>query len=314
VLRSGGGVDYGYVPQQEASQTAVLASQGYTSHVWNDWGTTFFVVNYNNPRTGPIVKQAYVRQAMQSLVDQPAFVAGPYKGYAHTNYGPVPSQPSNPYSDTFETRAPFPYSPSRARALLTAHGWKVRPNATTTCASPGTGAGHCGAGIRAGAGLSFNLDYTDGNVEVNQDKQALKTNFSQAGIQINLSTSPFDTVIARAAPCTARQSSCSWQMANWGGGWTYGVDPYPTGDQIFATGSGSNFGSYSSPQADRLIGATFHTAGNLDAYENYLAQQIPVIWMPQPAYQISEVRKTLQGTEPQSPILGLTPELWSFSK
>ena len=315
VLRSGGGgVDYGYVPQQEASQTSVLSSQGYSAHVWNDWGTTFFVVNYNNPTTGPIVKQAYVRQAMQSLVDQPAFVAGPYKGYAHTNYGPVPAQPSNPYSDSFETKAPFPFSPSRASALLSGHGWKVRPNGTTTCASPGTGAGRCGAGIKAGAALRFALDYANGNVEVNQEMQALKSNFSKAGIQINLSTSPFDTVIARAAPCTAHQSSCSWQMANWGGGWTYGVDPYPTGDQIFATGSGSNFGSYSSPQADRLIDATIHRAVNLDDYENYLAQQIPVIWMPQPAYQISEVRKNLQGTEPQSPILGLEPELWSFSR
>ncbi len=318
VLRAGtsgsSAIDYGYVPEQEASQISVLKSQGYNSSVWNDWGTTYFAINFNNPKVGPTFAQTYVRQAMQSLIDQPAFVSGPLKGYGHTNYGPVPSQPSNPYSDAYETKAPSPYNPKTAAKLLSSHGWTVKPNGVTTCTSPGTGPSNCGTGIKSGAGLSFDLDYATGNVEVSQEMQALKSNFSQAGIQINLSTAPFDTVISRSAPCTPTQASCSWQMSNWGGGWTYGVDPYPTGDQIFATGSGSNFGSYDSLEANKLIQATVHKPVSLDGYENYLAQQIPVLWMPQPAYQISEISTKLQGTSPQSPILSLTPENWYFTK
>jgi peptide/nickel transport system substrate-binding protein len=314
VLRSGSSINYGYVPEQESSQISVLASQGYTSSVWNGWGTAYFVMNFNNPTTGPMIRQAYIRQAMQSLVDQPAYIAGAWKGYAHTNYGPVPPKPANPYVDSYEAKGPWPYSPATAVKLLSSHGWKVTPNGLTTCASPGSGAGQCGSGIAAGAGLSFSLQYASGLVEISQEMQALKSSFSQAGIQIGLSTAPFDTVISRAAPCTPSQSSCGWQMADWGGGWTYGVDPYPTGDQLFGTGSGSNFGNYSDPRTDRLISTTIHGPGTLTAYEDYLANQVPVIWMPQPAYQISEISSSLHGTAPQSPIESLAPENWYLTK
>jgi peptide/nickel transport system substrate-binding protein len=102
-------------------------------------------------------------------------------------------------------------------------------------------------------------------------------------------------------------------MLNYGGGWTYGVDPYPTGDQLFETGSGSNSSNYSDPEANKLISATVHGTVNLQAYEDYLAKQVPVLWMPQPDYQISEINTKLQGTNPQSPIESLTPENWYFT-
>jgi glycine dehydrogenase len=104
------------------------------------------------------------------------------------------------------------------------------------------------------------------------------------------------------------------RLIDYGGGWTYGVDPYPTGDQLFATGSGSNASNYSSPEADKIIAATVHGPGTLTAYENYAADQIPVLWMPQSVYQISEISKNLHGTSPQSPIEGLTPENWYLTK
>jgi peptide/nickel transport system substrate-binding protein len=314
VLRSGTSIDYGYLPAQEASQAPVLASQGYTTAPWYGWGTTYFLMNFNNPKTGPLIRQTYLRQAMQSLIDEPAFVAGPWKGYAHTDYGPVPSYPTNPYIDSYESHGPFPYSPPTAIRLLSTHGWTVHPNGVSTCKSPGTGAANCGAGIAAGTPLSFNLQFATGSVEVSQEMQALKSNFSQAGIQINLNSAPFDTIITQLVPCTSSQASCAWQMLNYGGGWTYGVDPYPTGDQLFATGSGSNASNYSSPQADKLIAATVEGTATLTAFEDYLANQIPVLWMPQEVYQISEISKNLHGTSPQSPIESLTPEDWSLTK
>lgn len=314
VLRSGNSINYGYVPPQEASQSSVLASQGYTKYVWQGWGTTYFLMNFHNPKTGPIIKQTYIRQAMQSLIDQPAFVSGPLKGFGHPNYGPVPSQPSNPYSDAYETKGPWPYSPKKAVSLLSSHGWSVKPNGVTTCASPGSGAGHCGPGVAAGTQLSFSLEYGSGDVVTSQEMQALKSSFSQAGIQINLTSAPFNTIISLLTPCTPSQASCKWQMLNYGGGWTYGVDPYPTGDQLFGTGSVSNASNYSDPHADRLIATTVHGPGSLTAYEDYLANQIPVLWMPQPVYQISEIASNLHGVLPQSPIESLTPEDWYFTK
>ena len=103
-------------------------------------------------------------------------------------------------------------------------------------------------------------------------------------------------------------------MSNWGGGWLFGVNPYPTGDQIFGTGSGSNFSNYNSPTADKLIDQTVHGPGSLAAYENYLADQVPVLWLPQAPFQISEISNKVHGALPASPILSLTPENWTLSK
>jgi peptide/nickel transport system substrate-binding protein len=310
VLRSGSTLDYGYLPEQEASQAGALKAQGYTTVPWQGWGTTYFLMNYQNPVTGPLVRQAYLRQAMQSLIDQKAFVQGPLKGYGHVNYGPVPSQPKNPYSDAYETKGPWPFDPKAAVKLLSDNGWKVTPNGTSTCVKPGTGQGQCGTGIKAGTPLSFTLKFGSGAVVTSQEMQALKSQFSQAGIQLNLSSGPFDAIISLLAPCKSTQPSCSWQMLNYGGGWTYGVDPYPTGDQLFATGSGSNASNYSDPKTDQLVSQTIHSTATLSAYEDYLAQQVPVLWMPQPVYQISEISSKLHGVLPQSPIEGLTPEDW----
>ena len=57
-----------------------------------------------------------------------------------------------------------------------------------------------------------------------------------------------------------------------------------------------------------------HGTVNLNTYEDYLAQQVPVLWMPQPDYQISEISNKLQGTSPQSPIESLTPENWYLTQ
>jgi peptide/nickel transport system substrate-binding protein len=313
VLRSGHTLSYGYVPLQESSQAKVLQGQGYTSAAWNSWGINFFVLNYNNPTTGAIVSQPYVRQAMQSLIDENAYIKGPLQGYGHTEYGPIPSKPSNPFVDSYETNGPWPYSVSAATNLLKSHGWTVHPGGVSTCTSPGSGASQCGAGVPSGAKMVFSLPYASGNVEGSQEMQALKSAYSQAGIQVNLSTAPFNTIISRVAPCKSSQSTCSWQMAWWGGGWTYGVDPYPTGDQLFATGSGSNFSNYSDSGLDALIGATVHANTSLQSYEDYMAKNAPVIWLPMPVYQLSEIASNLHGATPQSPIESLTPENWSFS-
>jgi len=315
VLRSGNNApDYGYLPEQDAAQSSQLTSQGYTTVPWQGWGTTYFLMNFNNPKTGPLIQQPYIRQAMQSLIDEPAFLSGPLKGYGHTDYGPVPVVPSNPYIDTYEAKGPWPFSPTTAKNLLTSHGWTVKPNGVSTCAKPGTGSGQCGKGIAAGTGLTFSLKYGSGAVVVSQEMQALKSQFSEAGIQLNLTSAPFDSIISLLTPCTPSQANCSWQMLNYGGGWTYGVDPYPTGDQLFATGSGSNSSNYSNAEADKIIAATVHSTASLTTYENYMADEIPVLWMPQPVYQISEISTKLHGVLPQSPIESLTPENWYFSK
>ena len=101
-------------------------------------------------------------------------------------------------------------------------------------------------------------------------------------------------------PCS--KSSC-WQLNYYGQGWYF--DPGyndPDGATIFQSTGSSNGGSYSSPTADALISKL--SSGGYPAlykYEDYLATQLPVLWMPQLDNQISAVSNKLKGVYPQDP-------------
>jgi peptide/nickel transport system substrate-binding protein len=139
----------------------------------------------------------------------------------------------------------------------------------------------------------------------------LKSDFAQAGIALDLVSNPsFEEVIGNATPCTAGKS-CGWDIEYWGYGWIYAPDFYPTGDQLWASAAPSNYGGWHDPMTDHLIAAT--EAGALPAmypYEDYLARQLPVIWLPTQYLQLSMIDSRLVGTQPQDPLGNLTPENW----
>ncbi len=117
-------------------------------------------------------------------------------------------------------------------------------------------------------------------------------------------------MIGNAIPC--KGASCTWELENWGGGWLYAPDFYPTGELIFQTGAGSNVGSYSDSKNDQLIKATDFTSEGLTTWENYIAQQLPFVWQPNQAYDLYEISTGLVGASPVNPLLALTPENWAF--
>jgi peptide/nickel transport system substrate-binding protein len=103
------------------------------------------------------------------------------------------------------------------------------------------------------------------------------------------------------------------QLANWGAGWLFSPDYYPTGEEIFQTGAGSNSGSYSDPTNDANILATNVSQTPLTQYENYLAEQLPVVYEPNNVTSLTETAKGLDGTSPQSPLWAINPENWRFN-
>ena len=78
-----------------------------------------------------------------------------------------------------------------------------------------------------------------------------------------------------------------------GGGWNYNPDNLPTGGELFETGAASNAGEYSNATDNANIAATHvaptHAAeiSALFKYENYLATQLPVIWVPEAPEQLT---------------------------
>jgi peptide/nickel transport system substrate-binding protein len=172
------------------------------------------------------------------------------------------------------------------------------------------------------AQASFNLLYLSNTPWLDQEMRLLKADFAQAGIRLELSSAPFDTVIGTAAPCGA-PSQCTWDMGSWGIGWIYQPDYYPTGEELWScSGSGASLifggsdgGGYCSSQAnaDILATQTSDVRSAMSTYDDYLAQQLPVVWMPVPDQQLSEINKNLKGASPQSPLFFINPENWRWS-
>jgi peptide/nickel transport system substrate-binding protein len=328
VLRSpaagGQKIDVGYLPSQDAPAKPAGSSpltpgqnplQGYTLAPLYVWGINYFVMNFQSSTgNGPIINQLYFRQALAYLLNQEAVIKGPLRGYGTLTQGPVGNTPVTPYLSPQQKGGPiFPYNPSKAKTLLSSHGWKVTPNGVSTCTNPSL----CGPGVKQGQGLQFNLPYATGTQWITQEMQQLQSNASLVGIKINLQPKPFNQVTALAAGnCKVAKIPCNWDLANWGGGWSFAPDYAPTGETLFMCGAIANSGGYCSKTNDNYITQTL-TSNNPQAmytWQNYLAQQLPVMFQPNGVYSLTEIVNNLKGVTPQSPTLTLNPENWYFVK
>jgi peptide/nickel transport system substrate-binding protein len=325
VLRSsaagGQKVDVGYLPEQDAPPKPASATvganplSGYTLTPWYVWGINYFVMNFQSTTgNGPIIKQLYFRQAMAYLMNQAAVIKGPLRGYGTETVGPVGNTPVTSYlSSQLKSGTPFPYNPTKAKSLLSSHGWKIVPNGVSTCSDPAK----CGAGVKSGQALNFNLPYASGTQWIAQEMQQLQSNASLVGIKLNLQPKPFNQVTALAAGnCVVAKIPCNWDMANWGGGWSFAPDYLPTGETLFKSGAIANSGGYSNTTNDNYIDKTL-TSDNLSymyTWQNYLATQLPVMFQPNGAYQLTETVNNLKGVTPQNPTLAINPENWYFVK
>jgi peptide/nickel transport system substrate-binding protein len=312
-LLAAGGISYGYLPFNDAPEVGRVTSDGYDVAAWPAWGITYINLNYASPQVGGILKQLYVRQAMQHLIDQPAYINAFLHGYGNPTYGPVPLVPSSQFVSSTQKLNPYQFEPSAAAALLRAHGWKIVPHGADVCVRPGKTATECGAGIARGQKLALSFEYSTGVQAVTEEVAALQSQFSQAGIQLALRGAPFSTVVADDVPCT--KSSC-WQLNYYGQGWFF--DPGyndPDGSVLFESTGVDNGGLYSNPTANALIHKL--PSGGYPAlytYQDYLSKQLPVLWMPQLDQQISAVNDKLKGVYPQDPLGNIYPENWYYVK
>jgi len=320
---AGGGqkLDVGYLPTTDAPAKPANATVG-TNPVHNftldplyAWGINYFPVNYQSTTgNGPIIKQLYFRQALAYLMNQASIISGPLRGYGLYTVGPVGTHPATQFlSAQGKQGDPFPYNPTKAKELLTSHGWNVVSNGSTTCTNPSL----CGTGVKQGQSLTFTLPYATGTDWIASEMTQLQSNASTLGIKLNLEPKPFNQVTAiGGGNCVVAHISCNWDMVNWGGGWTFVPDYAPTGETLFMSGSGANSGGYSNAQNDALINQTL-TSSSMDPmynWQNYLSTQLPVIWQPNGAYSLTEVANNLRGVLPQSTTLGINPENWYFVK
>jgi peptide/nickel transport system substrate-binding protein len=323
VLKTGpGNLTIGWVPAANAttSQDSAIAGEGYSVFNAYAFSYNFFPLNLNNPKLGPVFRQLYFRQAMQHLANQPGWIRAFFNGHAIATGGPIPSTPANTFSSATDRAGLYSFSIPAAKQLLTTHGWSMS-GGTSTCTNPGSGSNQCGAGVSRGLALSFNLDYQAGPVAIDQEMRDYKSNAAQVGIQLQLTTHPAASVFGTATQCQPNQPACAWTAQNWGGGWVYSPDYYPSGEELFQTGAVANYANWSDKTADSLIGAT--TSPNpqpqaaLSKYEDYIVQQAPVVFTPtvagNPVAGVTSVSKHLGGFSVNA-FAFITPETYYFTQ
>jgi len=324
-IRSAGpsGLTVANLPSAYAPQINQVKAEGYDYNRAASYSVNYFPFNLNNPKVGPIFRQLYFRQAFQHLIDQDGWINAFLHNTAIPTYGPIPVSPPSPLVSINASSNPFAFSTSAAAQLLSSHGWKVVSGGSTTCQKPGTAANQCGAGITAGEGISFNLDYQSGVTTLASEMNDLAAQAKRVGINLQLTTHPFDTVIQTAVACKPTESDCGWTAENWGAGWIYAPDFLPTGESLFAPGAVANYGSFNDPGATTAINQTItgpaaQEKQALANYAQYMEEHVPVVFGPTSigSYQGDAgtmIAKNLGGYAANA--YGyLTPETWYFTK
>jgi peptide/nickel transport system substrate-binding protein len=316
-LRAGGSLDVGTLPLNDVQQVPELKSEGYSIASQPLPGVGAITPNFYNAQVGPVLRQLYIRQAMEDLIDRPQIVSKVYDGYADPGNGPVPVEAFSQWASPLEkSGGPYPYDPARAVSLLAAHGWNVLPGGTSTCQRAGTAVSDCGAGIVAGQPLSFQLLYSSGKASMDEQEAAIQSSEEQGGIKLTLKSEPFDTLVGQFGVCSAGShpaATCSWQLVD--EGWLP-YDLYPTGSSLFNTGGVNNNGGYSSTEENDLIDATEYGSSTqaFFQYEDYTAEQLPWLWLPLRT-NIWVYKSNLGGFAPLNPVSGgLNPEAWYYAK
>ncbi len=320
-LRSGT-VDYGYVPTTDLATLGSLKASGFKIEPWYEWGLTFLIIQFTNPKYQALVSQLYIRQAMQMLIDQPEYIKKLLDGYATPTYGPVPTFPKSSFLAKAESKNPYPYSPTKAKQLLSSHGWTIHSGGTDVCSKPGTGAGKCGKGISSNTKLAVSLMYPSGFPNIANEIQVMRSAFNNVGIHLTLSEAPENTVLSDSFSCIGKSSAecpgSTPELAIISSPlYTYVPIYYPDGTSLFGCGGATNAGNYCDKTANQEI-TEIESEGNaaslktLYKYQEYVAKQLPLLWFPNAAYQISAISNKLKGIPAQDSTAHIYPSTWTL--
>ena len=305
-----GGIQVGFLPMEGGDQPA-----GYTLVPQVLFNIRVMALNFGNPTVaGALIRQPYVRQALQSCLDQDFGAAEIYQGRGWTQSGPVPMRPvSDLVSPRLrDGRGHWPFDPERARSLLAANGWDVSVT-PAVCVRPGTGPGEAGEGIPAGTPLSLSLRYVEGRPALTRFMQQYELDAAKAGIELRLSEVYGSVLVSedRPGPSTPEHPRL-WEISTWNGGWVY---DHPTGESLFRTGAGFNVSNYLDARADELIDRSVGTDDltALYEYQEYISEQVPVLFLPNSPWRLLEIDARLQGVEPVNPYGLINPENWYYA-
>lgn len=259
-----GAINVGYLDFSQLGEKSALTSMG--DIVWPAYGVSFFdeMPDFNKGTEAPFMKHLYIRQALMMGQDQSAMNQALYKGYGISQYSILPPKPMTSFLDPKLTKPIYPFNIAKGKALLEKHGWKMVNGVMT----------------KNGQQLKFIMLYSGGSTTTTDQMEILKEDWGKEGFDVILKPMPFSTL---ESVISNPKDASQWGMAagqgiDWGGS-------YPSGGSIFGTGGGLNSGGYNNATMNALIKKTHEPAPTaadalkrLFAYEDYAAEQLPVIF------------------------------------
>ena len=318
-----GTIDIGYVdnsvltadgtPKKSGANWPAIASN-YNLVVGAPWSVDYAAYNFN-PKSSQAVflDQLYIRQALQDTVNQKQMIDKIYKGYGYVQDSPLPPVTPEAIAGHPSKTNPYPYDPTKAKKLLTSHGWK-EVGGVMTCEKAGSGSTDCGAGIAKGAKLTVTLEYGSGIPALLLQVNTEVSEWTSIGIDAKTLAEPFNSVVS---DCVG--NSANWSICLWGAGWIYSPDYYPSGESLYVPGASFNIGDYSNAALTAAVKTTTFGTATLAKFANLAAKDLPDLYQPNTtndfaAGGIGEVSKTLKskiGFTP-NPLENFMPEYYSF--
>jgi peptide/nickel transport system substrate-binding protein len=312
-LRSGA-IDFGFLPFTDLTLATYFHQHGFTTAPWPVFYNETVELGFTSKTWGPLVKQLYIRQALQHLINESLYLQKTLHGFGLPDYGPAPVYPNSQYVSPQTTSDPYPYSVSAAKQLLASHGWTQGSGGVDVCSRPGTASNECGAGIPKGKQLSFLFMYSTGTPSFLAQVEAFATAARSAGVGINLDGQTETTMFSIGGVCPS-SPPCNWGLLAYSGFmWDYGqYEILPVGGNQFGQG---NYwaGGYNSSQAQQLITAAHTQPGLTPLYnvENYLSTDEASLWWPLADYEIVVAKNSLRGWYPLNPYANYHPSSWYF--
>lgn len=309
-----GALDMGYLTPSEYAEVSYFKSHGYRIVSWPVYGNNAVELGYTNPTYGPLVKQLYVRQALQHLVTESLYISKALHGYGQPDYGSVAVLSHTDVISPMLRHVMYPYSITTAKKLLSSHGWKLGKNGVDYCARPGSSAGECGAGISSGKQLSLLFLYATGATSDLAEVEAYAAAAKKAGVHITLRGESTPTLDGEGE---CPPGPCDFGLLVYIGAlWTLGDQQgLPTGTEQFGAGAFYS-GGYTSPEAFRLMkDADYTTSNSLTALykmEDYVSKNVASMWFPI-GDLITVISPKLRGYTPLNPDSTFDPQFWSLT-
>jgi peptide/nickel transport system substrate-binding protein len=219
-----------------------------------------------------------VRRALNHAIDVPTIVKEVLQGYASIATGQFP-----PSSWAFDPSVkPYPYDPTRAKAILAEAGWKPGPD---------------GVLAKDGKRFSFSVRHDQASQTVKDAAVIIQEYLKRIGVEAKLEPLDWPTFVKKLFASEFEGIVVAW---------TNHHDPDPFAYTIWHSSQwkGRNFAHYKNPRADEALEAARRTANQAERKKHYaefsriLMEDAPYVFL----YFEQQVYITRQGYDGFVPI------------